>query len=225
VADTRRIDFDEHFAGSSAVENDSSEDERFTGFVGDCGWGLHPADHSHPTRLAHVFSPSVDARGARSRALWQDAPPEEYFMSLRAKIEADLKQAMLQKNESAKNALRMLKSELLLEEVKLGRELTDKEGVAIVQRSLKMRRDSLEQYRASGRTDIVEEEEKELAIVEQFAPKNLGEDELRASIAAIVAELGLAGKKDMGRLMKELQARHESFDGKVASKLAGDLLG
>ncbi len=146
-------------------------------------------------------------------------------MSLRAKIEADLKQAMLQKNESAKNALRMLKSELLLEEVKLGRELTDKEGVAIVQRSLKMRRDSLEQYRASGRTDIVEEEEKELAIVEQFAPKNLGEDELRASIAAIVAELGLAGKKDMGRLMKELQARHESFDGKVASKLAGDLLG
>lgn len=145
-------------------------------------------------------------------------------MSLRAKIEADLKQAMLQKNETAKNALRMLKSELLLEEVKLGRELEEKEGVAIVQRSLKMRRDSLEQYKASGRTDIVEEEEKELAIVEQYAPKSLSEGELRAAVSAIVTELGLTTKKDMGKLMKELQARHESFDGKMASKLAGELL-
>lgn len=146
-------------------------------------------------------------------------------MSLRETIEADLKQAMLNKDETAKNALRMLKADLLNEEVKLGRELSDKEGTAIVQRSIKSRRDSLEQYRQSGRADIVDAEERELAVVEKYAPKALSEDELRAAITGLIAELGFAGKKDMGKLMKELGARHDGVDGRVASKLAGELLG
>jgi uncharacterized protein YqeY len=148
----------------------------------------------------------------------------EAAMSVRAKIEADLKQAMLQKDEVSKDALRMMKAELLNREVELARELEDKEAFAIIQKSVKSRRDSIDQYRQNGRNDLVEIEEKQLSVVERYVPKQMSEDEMRIAVSAIIKELGLTTKKDMGKLMKELSARHDNVDGKTASKLAGELL-
>jgi len=145
-------------------------------------------------------------------------------MTIRERIDAALKQAMMDKNEVARDALRLAKSELLNREVELGHPLSDEEATAVLQKSVKSRRDSIDQYKAGGRADLVDKEEKELAVLAPFLPKALGEPETRAAIAAIVAELGLTTKKDMGRLMKELKARHEGVDGKLASTLAGEVL-
>ena len=144
--------------------------------------------------------------------------------TLRATLDADLKAAMIAKDEVARDALRMTKSDVLLREVEAGRPLTDEEVVAVLQKGIKSRRDSIDSYRAGGRDDAAAKEEAEIAVLSRYLPKALDEAETRAAIQAICAELGLATKKDMGRLMKELKARHDAVDGRLASKLAGELL-
>lgn len=145
-------------------------------------------------------------------------------MSLKQTIEADLKKAMLAKNEIAKDALRLAKSELLLREVDLGRELTDEEIMGVLQKSVKSRKDAIEQFRAGGRMDAVAEEEQQLAVLEAYLPKALSESETRDAIGALVREHSLSSKKDMGRLMKLLKEKHPNVDGRIASKLAGEAL-
>lgn len=144
--------------------------------------------------------------------------------TLRERIDADLKKAMLTKNEAARDALRLAKSELLLEEVKLARPLTDQEAVVILQKSVKSRRDAISEFASAGRTDLVEKEELELTFLSPYLPKTLDAAETRAAILAITTELGLTSKKDMGRLMKELKVRHSGLDGRLASQLAGEIL-
>lgn len=147
-------------------------------------------------------------------------------MSLQAKISEDLKTAMMQKNEVERDALRMLKSELLNKEVELGRAPTDEETIAVLKRAVKTRQESIEQYIAGGRAELADKERLELLAIERYLPKMLDPNETRGLISAIVKELDLSGKKDMGRLMKEIKTRHGNLvDGKLASQIAGELLG
>ncbi|UJR85052.1 GatB/YqeY domain-containing protein [Sandaracinus amylolyticus] len=145
-------------------------------------------------------------------------------MALKQTIEADLKKAMLAKDEVAKDALRLAKAELLNREVELGRDLTDEEAIAVLQKGVKARRDAIDQFRAGGRLDAVAEEESQLAVLERYLPKAMSEDETRAAITSLTGKLGLSTKKDMGRLMKELKARFPNVDGRIASKVAGEVL-
>lgn len=145
-------------------------------------------------------------------------------MSLRERIDQDLKRAMLDKNEAARDALRLLKSDLLLQEVALGRSLEDAEVTAALQKSVKQRKDAIDQFRAAGRADAVEAEERQLEVILAYLPKALSEADTRAAIEAICAELGLTTKKDLGTLMKTLKARHPTVDAKLASQIAGSLL-
>lgn len=147
--------------------------------------------------------------------------------TIREQIDIDLKQAMLAKDETKKDALRMAKSELLLKQVELEQQkktLTDADSIAILQKGIKSRKDSIEQYEAGGRPDAAAKEKAEIEILAAYLPKGMDEAETRAAIEAIKAELGLSGKGDMGKLMKELKARHANLDGKLASQLAGQLL-
>lgn len=145
--------------------------------------------------------------------------------TIRERIDADLKKAMLEKNEAARDALRLAKSELLLKEVEAGRPLTDDEAIAVLSKGVKTRKDAMEEFRAGGRQDLVDKEERELVFLVPYLPKTLDAAETRAAIDALVKELGLASKKDMGRLMKELKTRHGAgLDGKLASQLAGEVL-
>jgi uncharacterized protein YqeY len=146
-------------------------------------------------------------------------------MTLRATLDADIKRSMLEKDEVRRDTLRQAKAEVLLEETKLGRDLSDAEVLDVYRRQIKSRRESIEQYRAAGRAETADREQQEIAVLEAYLPRQLDEAETRAAIAALVAELGLAGKKDLGRLMKELKARHPTVDGKLASQLAGPALG
>jgi uncharacterized protein YqeY len=147
-------------------------------------------------------------------------------MTVKDRIIGDLKKAMLAKEELERDTLRMLKADVMNREVELGRDVTDDEAVALLQKAVKSRKDAIEQYEAGGRADAADREREEIAIVERYLPKQLDESETRAAIEALVGELGLSGKKDLGRVMKELKSRHgAAIDGKTASKIAGEVLG
>lgn len=145
-------------------------------------------------------------------------------MSLRERIDQDLKRAMLEKNEMARDALRVVKSELLLREVELGRPIEDAETLAVLQKSVKQRKDAIDSFKGGGRMDLVEAEEKQLAVIAVYLPQALSEADTRAAIEALKAELGLSTKKDLGTLMKALKAKHPTADPKLASQIAGSLL-
>jgi uncharacterized protein YqeY len=138
-------------------------------------------------------------------------------MSLLEKINADLKKAMLARDEITRETLRMLKSELLT--------LENPDETAVLSRAVKSRRDSAQSYREGGREDLAEKEEAEIAVIQTYLPTQLTEDQAREAITAVVADLGAAGKKDLGKVMKEVMARHRGqIDGKLASSIAGQLL-
>ncbi len=145
--------------------------------------------------------------------------------TMREQLDADIKKAMLARDEVARDALRQVKSEALLREVDLGHALTDEEMIGVLTKSVKGRRDAIEEFKAGGRADLVEKEEAQLAILVPLLPKTLDAAETRGLIEALVTELGATSKKDMGRVMKELKAKHGSaLDGKLASQIVGELL-
>ncbi len=114
-------------------------------------------------------------------------------------------------------------------EARTGAAPTDDDAlvVEVLQKMVKQRRESIEMYRKGGREELAAAEEAEVAVIERFLPTPLSEDETRAAIATIKAELGAGGMKDMGRVMAELKARHASrldmskASGLVKAALAG----
>ena len=138
-------------------------------------------------------------------------------MALLEQIDADLKKAMLARDNLTRDTLRMIKSELLT--------LDDPDELAVLTRAVKSRRDSIKSYVAGGRQDLADKEQAEIEVIQRYLPKPLSEDEAREAVAAIVAELGASTKKDLGKVMKEVRARYPGqIDGKLASSIAGELL-
>lgn len=145
--------------------------------------------------------------------------------SLTEKLMADLKQAMREKNEVARDALRMVKTDLTRREMELGHELGEGEALEVLQKAVKSREDSVKQYEEGGRPELADKERAEIDIIRRYMPEAMSEDEARAAVEAIARELGASSKKDMGRVMKAVMERHRGrIDGKLASKLAGELL-
>ena len=138
-------------------------------------------------------------------------------MALLEQIDADLKKAMLARDNLTRDTLRMIKSELLT--------LDDPDELAVLTRAVKSRRDSIKSYVEGGRQDLADKEQAEIEVIQRYLPKPLSEDEAREAVAAIVAELGASTKKDLGKVMKEVRARYRGqIDGKLASSIAGELL-
>ncbi len=139
-------------------------------------------------------------------------------MELLEQINADLKKAMLARDEVTRDTLRMVKSELLT--------LENPDGIAVLSRAMKTRRDSIKSYVEGGRQDLADKEQAEIEVIERYLPKQLGEDETREAITGIIEELGLSSKKDLGTVMKEIKKRYAGqVDGRLASSIAGQLLG
>jgi len=147
-------------------------------------------------------------------------------MSLLEKLNDDMKDAMRAKNIVVRDTLRMVIAGTKNLRIELGRELTDDDVMTVLKRGVKTRKDSLEQYEKAGRADLAAIEKGELEVLAGYLPKALSEDETRAIVAALIAELGLESKRDMGTLMKGVMARHgAAIDGKLVSRFAGELLG
>ena len=146
-------------------------------------------------------------------------------MSLLVRLKAELKAAMLAQDVTKRETLRMVLAAADNKRIELGRELADADVVAVIQKAVKSRQDSATQYRDAGRTELADQEEAAIRVPDAGRPKQLDEAEPRAAVEAVVAELGLASKGDMGRLMKELMGRHAGrVDGKLASRLAAEVL-
>lgn len=147
-------------------------------------------------------------------------------MALSDRIVEDLKAAMKAKDEVTKQTLRMLKSELGKKEVELGRDLEEAEELGVLTSAVKSRRDSIAAYEDAGRQDLADAERAEIAVIERYLPAQMSDEEARAAIEKIAAELGVSEKKDMGRLMKAVMERHRGqIEGKTASRIAGSILG
>jgi hypothetical protein len=146
-------------------------------------------------------------------------------MSLQTELLDDLKTAMKAKDEVTRDTLRMLKSELGKAELDKGAALSEDEELAILMRGVKTRKESASAYDDGARPELAARERAEILVIEKYLPTALTEEEARASIAEIVAELGLTEKKQMGALMKAIMAKHRgTIDGKMASKIASSLL-
>ena len=146
-------------------------------------------------------------------------------MEMRTRLETDLKQAMRDRNEVARDTLSMLLAEIKNREIASGQDLTGDEAIAVLQKAVKTRLESVEQFDRAGRADLVARERAEIAVVQAYLPQSMTEEEVRAAVQAVLAETGVTTKKDLGVAMKAVMARHKGrVDGKLAQKILGELL-
>jgi uncharacterized protein YqeY len=146
-------------------------------------------------------------------------------MGLKATLEADVKTAMLAKNEVVRDTLRLLLSEFKRIEVQDGGTLTPEIEQAVLMKAAKQRQQSIDEFDKAGRKDLSDKERAELAVIQGYLPKSMTEAEAKAAVQAVATELGLTSKKDMGTVMKAAMAKHKgSLDGKMAQKVLGEIL-
>lgn len=148
-------------------------------------------------------------------------------MSLQANVMEALKEAMKSKDKVALEALRAIKSALLLAQTSgAQKEVDEAEELAILQRLVKQRKESAAIYLQQNRTDLAEPELAQVEIIAQFLPSQMSEEALKAAIAAIIAQSGASSIKDMGKVMglasKQLAGK---ADGKAISNVVKQLLG
>jgi uncharacterized protein len=150
---------------------------------------------------------------------------------LRDDINNALKEAMKAKNERAVSTLRMVNSTLKNADIEArggGKPvLGDAEVLAILQKMIKQRQESVELYKKGERADLVRQEEEEIAIIARYLPKQMSDTEMAVAIEAVIKETGAAGMKDMGKVIGNLRAKYagqmdfSKASGIVKAKLAG----
>ena len=146
-------------------------------------------------------------------------------MALLEKIDQDMKQAMLAKDADTLSVLRFLKSAVKYAAIEKNSPLTDPEILQVIQKQIKQRRESIQQFSENGRKDMAAKEEKELSILERYLPKQLSDAELQKVVEREAAALGASTKKDFGRLMKHLSDQLAgSVDNKRLSAELGKIL-
>ena len=148
-------------------------------------------------------------------------------MALKQRIETEIKSAMIAKDKVRLTALRAVKSLILLEETKEGFSgaLTEEEELKLLTKAAKQRKDSAEIYEKQNRADLLEVELAEFAVIQEFLPKALSEEELTQAIQEIIVRVGATGPQDMGKVMgmasKELAGK---ADGKAIADRVKTLL-
>ncbi|MEH6437819.1 GatB/YqeY domain-containing protein [Massilia sp. DD77] len=128
-------------------------------------------------------------------------------MSLKAQLTDDMKAAMRAKESARLNTVRLIIAEIKRKEVDEQTELNDEQVVAVIEKMVKQRKDSISQFEAGGRADLAEIEKGELAILATYMPAGLSDEEVAAEVAAAVAATGAAGPQDMGKVMGVLKPK------------------
>ncbi len=146
-------------------------------------------------------------------------------MQTLAKLQDDVKQAMKAGDTLTRDTLRLVITDLKKKELDLARELKPDEELAVLQKCVKSREDSVSQYSAAGRTDLSDREQAEIGVIQRYLPKMLDEDATRTIVRATIQKLGLTSKKDLGQVMKAVLAEHKGqVDGKLVQRLVSELL-
>ena len=152
---------------------------------------------------------------------------KHFIMSLQQEVMTKLKDAMKAKDKVALESLRAIKSALLLAQTSGdSKELTAEDEIKLVQKLVKQRKDSATLYQEQGRNDLADPELAQVAVLEQFLPEQMGEEELKKVVSEIIAKVGASSMKDMGKVMgmasKQLAGK---ADGKAISNVVKALLG
>lgn len=148
-------------------------------------------------------------------------------MDLEQKIMAELKTAMLAKDEVGLRSLRAIKAAILLVKTSEGGsgELKEEDEVKLLQKLVKQRKDSLEIFQQQNRADLARKEEDEIAVIEKFLPKQLTQEELKEGLTKIITEVGASSPADLGKVMGIATKRFAGkADGKAISTLTKELL-
>lgn len=128
-------------------------------------------------------------------------------MSLKEQITEDMKAAMRAKDSGKLGTIRLLTAAMKQKEVDERIELTDAHVLAIIEKMIKQRKDSIAQFEAGGRQDLADQEKAEVAVLSTYMPAGLSDAEIQAEVAAAVAETGAAGPQDMGKVMGVLKSK------------------
>ncbi len=148
-------------------------------------------------------------------------------MSLRERVDADIKAAMKSKEKVRLETVRSIKKFLLEKEVSVRpAELTEAQEMEVLVQIAKQRRDAIEQYRQAGREDLAEQEAAELAILEEYLPQQMSDEEVSEAIATIIAAVGATSPKDLGKVMgPAMQQLKGKADGKKIQEIVKAKLG
>jgi uncharacterized protein YqeY len=147
-------------------------------------------------------------------------------MDLRQRLDTDLKEAMRAKDTVRLETVRNVRSAMRAREIDSGKDLTDDELLKLIRGLVKQRDESIAQYKEGRRTDLVERETAEKAILESYVPASASAADIDAAVAATVAELSATSMKDMGRVMKAVLERlGPNVDGKLVSAAVKAKLG
>jgi uncharacterized protein len=146
-------------------------------------------------------------------------------VSLIARIEDELKQATLARDAERRDALRLILSALRGAEKELQRPLKDDEELQVLQRERKRRTEAAEAFRAGDRDEQAEAEERELAVLEEFMPTPLSEEEIEEIVDDVIAEVGATSMRDLGRVMADVMPQVAGrADGSTVSQLVREKL-
>jgi len=147
-------------------------------------------------------------------------------MSLREKLDTDLKAAMRAKDELRKLVLRSLLSSMNYAEIAKQKKLDDAGIIEVIAKEIKQRRESIEAYTQGHRQDLVDNETAEMIILQEYMPAQMGRDEITTIIQNVIAEVGAKGPGDKGKVMQKLMPQVKGkADGSEVNNLVTELLG
>ena len=142
-------------------------------------------------------------------------------MSLSKQIVSDLTAAMKAQDAARTSTLRMVKAAMMNRQIEKGAELDDDDMQKLLRSLVKQRRDSIEQYEKAGRQELVDKETAEIGVIETYLPRAASREEIEQAVATAIAETGASSMKDMGKVMKALQAAMagKNADGRLVSEV------
>ena len=148
-------------------------------------------------------------------------------MSLKQQIVSDLTASMKAQDAQRTSTLRMVKAAFMNREIEKGGELDDEEMSKLLRTLVKQRRDSVEQYEKGGRPELAAKEKSEIEVIETYLPQAASREEIEVAVAAAIAETGATSMKDMGKVMKSVQAAlsGKNADGRTVSEIVKAKLG
>jgi uncharacterized protein len=145
-------------------------------------------------------------KGAKRFALFAlNARPKEGPMSLKSRITEEMKNAMRARNAARLSAIRLLLAAIKQREVDERKELADADVLAVIEKMVKQRKDSIAQFEAGRRQDLADAERAEIAVLQSYLPQPMSEAEIDAAIAAVIAKIDAPGPAAMGKVMSELK--------------------
>ena len=144
---------------------------------------------------------------------------------LTEQVRADLTESMKARTAERTSTLRMLQAAIKNEQINVGHELSDKEAMGVIRKSIKQRQDSVEQYTKGNRPELAAKEQAEIEILKSYMPPELSDSELESGLREIIASSGAQSKKDMGKVMKEATVRYKGrADGRKIQEIVSRLL-